>query len=142
MADSWLKPSVPTDCSEGIQSGEGFSAPGGPKSIIYWEQRATHNIEQIVLKILASVAAGHAPILTMVRRHLNEKPKISLVNFDKVNSRKNFTVLVHLMARTYTLLLNNQFTTKRDVYYENVSLFGNQARFDKALANLTCILEV
>lgn len=51
-------------------------------------------------------------------------------------------VLLRILNMIHELITTRKHTTKRDIYYSNVGLFGNQRRTDAAVENIACMLRV
>ncbi|GAV02040.1 hypothetical protein RvY_12653 [Ramazzottius varieornatus] len=55
---------------------------------------------------------------------------------------RRFAIIVSLLKRVRTLLGDDSYATKRDLFYENVGLFGHQRQVDQAIDTMTLILRV
>lgn len=58
------------------------------------------------------------------------------------NNGRTFTIYLFLLAQIKLLLDSRTITTKRDLYYKNVSLFGSQSVVDKAITIIASSLNV
>lgn len=63
------------------------------------------------------------------------------IKYDHKLSR-DFTHIVYMLARVYKLLMTNSICTKRELYYENTSLFEDQSQLDAVADKVCCLLDV
>nr|SVE73075.1 EOG090X09ZG [Ceriodaphnia reticulata] len=56
--------------------------------------------------------------------------------------RRKCLLLFHLLAKSHALLRTNTSSTKRDIYYEDVSVWGNQTALDKTVTQMTRLLNL
>ena len=129
---------------EGLElSVNGGNEEALPTTRMEWESTdpsvAVQNIERIVKSVVRSLEREEYPVL--VRRHPVTR-KTTNVDFRRSVSRSNFAMLLHLMEKSYTLISQSQTATKRDIYYEDVSLYGNQNRLDSAISDVCSIIQV
>jgi hypothetical protein len=68
--------------------------------------------------------------------------EVTKVKFSARASRKKFALLMHLMAKVYNMIHKKQTCTKRELFYENVRLYGTQARLERSLQDLCLVLKV
>lgn len=64
------------------------------------------------------------------------------ISLENRMSLKRYTVTLACLTHVYVLLQTKQFSTKRDIYYNNVNLFKSQLTVDDAIANVCCMLNV
>lgn len=58
------------------------------------------------------------------------------------NTSRTFAIYLFLLSQIKQLLDSHTVTTKRDLYYKNVALFGNQSTVDKAIDTIAASLNV
>lgn len=76
----------------------------------------------------------------MSQRKVDQKFKtISLTN---KSSERHFTVVIHVLCEIYKLLSQNSTCTKRELYYLDVELMKNMATVDRALNDISMLLNV
>lgn len=64
------------------------------------------------------------------------------INFSNKNSERTFTITTVIMCEVYNMLSRNILCTKRELYYRDVELFGNQSNVNRALDTLCAMLNV
>lgn len=64
------------------------------------------------------------------------------ISFGNKNTQKSFAVMVVVMCEVYQLLSRGTTCTKRELYYRDVELFGNQESVNKAVNDLCAMLNV
>ena len=64
------------------------------------------------------------------------------ISFGNKNTEKSFAVMVVLMCEIYKMLSQDSTCTKRELYYRDVELFGNQETVNRAVNNLCAMLNV
>nr|SVE93755.1 EOG090X09ZG [Scapholeberis mucronata] len=88
-------------------------------------------IESYIELIVAAISRGEWPLELPVYGS-DEKMIWRLPT-----QRRKCLLLFHLLAKSHALLRTNASSTKRDIYYEDVSLWGNQAALDNLVTQLT-----
>ncbi|KAK9510505.1 hypothetical protein O3M35_005278 [Rhynocoris fuscipes] len=64
------------------------------------------------------------------------------IKFSSRKSQEEFAIIIHLLGKIYLLLTTQKTCTKRELYYQNVELVGNQKRIDSAIDKISCLLKV
>ncbi|XP_006921999.1 meiotic recombination protein SPO11 isoform X2 [Pteropus alecto] len=64
------------------------------------------------------------------------------IKSDSPKSVKNFALILKVLSVIYKLVQSNTYATKRDIYYTDNQLFGNQAVVDNIVDNISCMLKV
>ncbi|XP_052037547.1 meiotic recombination protein SPO11 isoform X2 [Apodemus sylvaticus] len=57
-------------------------------------------------------------------------------------SVKKFALILKILSMIYKLIQSNTYATKRDIYYTDSQLFGNQAAVDSIIDDISCMLKV
>ena len=65
-----------------------------------------------------------------------------LISYNNKASQRPFTIIVSVMCDIYKRLARNLTCTKREIYYRDVDLFGNQETVNKAIDSLCAMFEV
>ncbi|CAG8788015.1 34115_t:CDS:10, partial [Racocetra persica] len=113
-------------------------------------------IESMVEKLLSNISNGTPPILQTVsnvkRRECHTEYDIQSGtlrrknnNFKDVSFLKNprgFAIIIRILDICHELLIQDVTATKRDIYYKDVRLFGNQHTVDAAIDELACLFRV
>jgi meiotic recombination protein SPO11 len=113
-------------------------------------------IGDIVSSVIQQISDNKPPVLNHLNRStwqnvsydenvglcVNDAMKMTSVRFDSKQSIKKFTSMMKLLSMVYTLIQTDRYCTKRDLYYQDVVLFGNQPALDDALENISCMLQV
>ncbi|XP_070341529.1 meiotic recombination protein SPO11 isoform X2 [Equus asinus] len=64
------------------------------------------------------------------------------IKSDSPKSVKNFALILKILSMIYKLVQSNTYTTKRDIYYTDSQLFGNQTVVDSIVTDVSCMLKV
>ncbi|XP_019604125.1 meiotic recombination protein SPO11 isoform X2 [Rhinolophus sinicus] len=64
------------------------------------------------------------------------------IKSDSPKSVKNFALILKILSMIYKLVQSNTYATKRDIYYTDSQLFGNQAIVDNIINDVSCMLKV
>ncbi|XP_021049598.1 meiotic recombination protein SPO11 isoform X3 [Mus pahari] len=75
---------------------------------------------------------------------LQMKPQCTTrkIRSDSPRSVKKFALILKILSMIYKLIQSNTYATKRDIYYTDSQLFGNQAAVDSAIDDISCMLKV
>ncbi|CAM1319925.1 SPO11 (predicted) [Pycnogonum litorale] len=73
---------------------------------------------------------------------LKANPSCSVIKFSNPSSLRRIKLLVKLMSKMYELIQNNRYSTKRDLYYEDPQLYGNQKTVDDGIDDISCLLNI
>ncbi|XP_067143266.1 meiotic recombination protein SPO11 isoform X2 [Centruroides vittatus] len=55
---------------------------------------------------------------------------------------KRFALILHILAKIYHLIQTNTYSTKREIYYQNINLFGSQNTLNTIIDDISCLLKV
>ncbi|CAG8464930.1 698_t:CDS:2, partial [Acaulospora morrowiae] len=115
-------------------------------------------IESMIEKIISELAIGNVPVIHSVsnanRSHsgydvrngaIRRKTKnldIRQISFLSSKGPRGFAVFIRILDICHELLVQNITATKRDVFYKDVQLFGNQHTVDVAIDELACLFRV
>uniref|UniRef100_A0A8C6I7F3 DNA topoisomerase (ATP-hydrolyzing) n=1 Tax=Mus spicilegus TaxID=10103 RepID=A0A8C6I7F3_MUSSI len=64
------------------------------------------------------------------------------IRSDSPKSVKKFALILKVLSMIYKLIQSDTYATKRDIYYTDSQLFGNQAVVDSAIDDISCMLKV
>ncbi|XP_075032590.1 meiotic recombination protein SPO11 [Mixophyes fleayi] len=113
-------------------------------------------IEKIIQGVLESLSRNEAPILTVENRskwtniefnnavglQMVENCTTRKVRSDCPKSAKRFALTMKILSVIYRLVHTDTYATKRDVYYENVQLYGSQNIVDNIVTDISCMLKI
>ncbi|XP_060237284.1 meiotic recombination protein SPO11 isoform X1 [Meriones unguiculatus] len=113
-------------------------------------------IENIIQDIIKSLARNEVPAFTIDNRSSWENimfedsvglqmiPQCTTkkVKSDSLKSVKKFALILKILSMIYKLIQSNTYATKRDIYYTDSQLFGNQATVDNIIDDISCMLKV
>ncbi|XP_051041405.1 meiotic recombination protein SPO11 [Phodopus roborovskii] len=64
------------------------------------------------------------------------------IRSDSPKSIKKFALILKILSMIYKLVQTNTYATKRDIYYTDSQLFGNQTSVDNIVDDISCMLKV
>ncbi|KAG8513360.1 Meiotic recombination protein SPO11, partial [Galemys pyrenaicus] len=64
------------------------------------------------------------------------------IRSDSPKSVKKFALILKILSMIYKLVQSNTYATKRDIYYMDSQLFGNQTIVDNIINDISCMLKV
>ncbi|KAM9589972.1 meiotic recombination protein SPO11 isoform 3-T3 [Trichechus inunguis] len=64
------------------------------------------------------------------------------IKSDSPKSVQNFALVLKILSMIYKLVQSNTYATKRDIYYTDSQLFGNQTVVDNIINDISCLLKV
>ncbi|XP_006839219.1 PREDICTED: meiotic recombination protein SPO11 isoform X2 [Chrysochloris asiatica] len=64
------------------------------------------------------------------------------VKSDSPKSAQNFALILKILSMIYKLVQSDTYATKRDIYYTDCQLFGNQTVVDNIINDISCMLKV
>ncbi|XP_054706575.1 meiotic recombination protein SPO11-like [Uloborus diversus] len=70
---------------------------------------------------------------------MKEKPTMTTIGVSSVSCRR-MVLMLHILTKIYKLIETNTYKTKRELYYEDVTLFKKQAIVDNILDDISCML--
>ncbi|XP_038606576.1 meiotic recombination protein SPO11 [Tachyglossus aculeatus] len=139
------------ECLTKSLEGDGGEAPRPPSS-----SEVLASIENIIQEVIKSLARNEAPVLILENRSSWENIKfedsIGLQMVSHCSTRKvksdssvttqKFALILKMLSVVYKLVQSNTYATKRDIYYTNIQLFGNQSVVDNIISDISCMLKV
>ncbi|KAM8946280.1 meiotic recombination protein SPO11 [Pelodytes ibericus] len=113
-------------------------------------------IDKIIQGILDSLLKDQAPVLTLDNRsswsnvEFNHAVGLQMVKHstkrkvksDSPKSAKRFGLILKILSVIYKLVQSNTFATKRDIYYNDVQLYGSQTVVDNIIDDVSCMLRM
>ncbi|XP_068928873.1 meiotic recombination protein SPO11 isoform X1 [Petaurus breviceps papuanus] len=114
------------------------------------------SIENIIQDIITSLARNEAPFLTLDNRsnwkNIKFEDSVGLqmiphcttkkIKSDSAQSAQRFALILKILSMIYKLVQSNTYATKRDIYYTDIQLFGNQSVVDNIINDISCMLKV
>ncbi|KAM9065317.1 meiotic recombination protein SPO11 isoform 3-T3 [Sarcophilus harrisii] len=64
------------------------------------------------------------------------------IKSDSAQSAQRFALILKILSMIYKLVQSNTYATKRDIYYTDIQLFGNQSVVDNIINDISCMLKV
>ncbi|XP_004620321.2 meiotic recombination protein SPO11 isoform X2 [Sorex araneus] len=64
------------------------------------------------------------------------------IRSDSTKSVKKFALILKILSMIYKLVQSNTYATKRDIYYTDSQLFGNQTVVDNIINDISCMLKL
>ncbi|XP_058542033.1 meiotic recombination protein SPO11 isoform X3 [Neofelis nebulosa] len=137
-----------------LRRGGGEPADGGTRLASSSEVLAS--IESVIQDVITSLARNKAPVFTIDNRSSWENIKFEdsvglqmvphctrrKIKSDSPKSVKNFALILKILSIIYKLVQSNTYATKRDIYYTDSQLFGNQTVVDNIINDISCMLKV
>ncbi|XP_010627109.1 meiotic recombination protein SPO11 isoform X3 [Fukomys damarensis] len=114
------------------------------------------SIENIIQDIVTSLARNEAPAFIIDNRSSWENIKFEdtvglqmvshcttrKIKSDSPKSVQKFALILKILSMIYKLVQSNTYATKRDIYYTDSQLFGNQTVVDNIIDDISCMLKV
>ncbi|XP_048203467.1 meiotic recombination protein SPO11 isoform X1 [Perognathus longimembris pacificus] len=114
------------------------------------------SIEHTIQDIITSLARNEAPAFTIDNRATWENIKFEdavglqmvphcatrKIKSDSPKSVQKFALILKILSMIYKLVQSNTYATKRDIYYTDSQLFGNQTTVDNIIDDISCMLKV
>ncbi|KAM4623140.1 meiotic recombination protein SPO11-like [Discoglossus pictus] len=122
----------------------------------YLSSQVLAAIENIIQGVLESLAKNQAPVLTFDNRsswaNIEFSKTVGLqmmkdcitrkVRSDSPKSAQKFALMLKILSVIYKLVQTNTYATKRDIYYDNVQLYGTQIIVDSIINDISCMLKM
>ncbi|NP_001008200.1 meiotic recombination protein SPO11 [Xenopus tropicalis] len=113
-------------------------------------------IERIIQGITESLSKNEAPVLTLDNRtnwaniEFNHLVGLQIakhcttrkVRSNCAKSAQKFALMLKVLSVIYKLVQTDTYTTKRDIYYNDVQLYGSQTVVDNIVSDLSCMLKI
>ncbi|CAI9597130.1 unnamed protein product [Staurois parvus] len=113
-------------------------------------------IEGIVQGVLESLSKNEAPVLTMDNRsswtNIEFNYSVGLQMVKDCSTRKirsdcprsalHFALTMKILSVIYKLVQTDTYATKRDIFYDNVQLYGSQRTVDSIITDISCMLKI
>uniref|UniRef100_A0A2K6G234 DNA topoisomerase (ATP-hydrolyzing) n=1 Tax=Propithecus coquereli TaxID=379532 RepID=A0A2K6G234_PROCO len=64
------------------------------------------------------------------------------IKSDSPKSVQKFALILKILSTIYKLVQSNTYATKRDIYYTDSQLFGNQTVVDNIISDISCMLKM
>ncbi|XP_027279066.1 meiotic recombination protein SPO11 isoform X2 [Cricetulus griseus] len=136
--------------------GAGESPAGAARARPASSSEVLTSIENIIQDIIKSLARNEVPAFTIDNRsrweNITFEDSVGLqlipqcttrkIKSDSPKSVKKFALILKILSMIYKLVQSNTYATKRDIFYTNSQLFGNQASVDNIIDDISCMLKV
>ncbi|XP_005805735.1 meiotic recombination protein SPO11 [Xiphophorus maculatus] len=113
-------------------------------------------IEDVILGIMTSLSRDEVPILVLPNRsswanisfdsavglQMRSGHSVTSIRSDCSSSVTKFAQILKILSVIYRLVQSNSYATKRDIYYNNIQLFGSQRTVDSIIDDISCMLKV
>ncbi|NXI36491.1 SPO11 protein, partial [Galbula dea] len=113
-------------------------------------------IENVIQDVFKSLAQNKAPVLTLAKRsdwrNIEFKDSVGLqmiphcttkqIRSDCPRSATKFALMLKILSMIYRMVQSNTYATKRDIYYSDTLLFGNQTVVDNIIDDISCMLKI
>uniref|UniRef100_A0A8C9DD59 Meiotic recombination protein SPO11 n=1 Tax=Prolemur simus TaxID=1328070 RepID=A0A8C9DD59_PROSS len=130
--------------------------PSGGGTRLASSSEVLASIENIIQDIITSLARNEAPAFTIDDRSSWENIKFEdsvglqmvshcttrKIKSDSPKSVQKFALILKILSMIYKLVQSNTYATKRDIYYTDSQLFGNQTIVDNIISDISCMLKV
>ncbi|VCX30566.1 unnamed protein product [Gulo gulo] len=137
-----------------LRRGGGEPAGGGTR--LASSSEVLGSIESVIQDVITSVARNEAPAFTIDNRSSWENIKFEdsvglqmashcttrKIKSDSLKSVKKFALILKILSMIYKLVQSNTYATKRDIYYTDSQLFGNQTVVDNIINDISCMLKM
>ncbi|XP_032206150.1 meiotic recombination protein SPO11 isoform X2 [Mustela erminea] len=134
----------------------GGGEPAGRGTRLASSSEVLGSIESVIQGIITSVARNEAPAFTIDNRSSWENIKFEdsvglqmashcttrKIKSDSLKSVKKFALILKILSMIYKLVQSNTYATKRDIYYTDSQLFGNQTVVDNIINDISCMLKM
>ncbi|CAJ0959481.1 unnamed protein product, partial [Ranitomeya imitator] len=118
--------------------------------------RVVAAIDKIVQEVLESLSKDEAPALTVENRsnwnnieftelvglQMAKNCTTRKVRSDCPKSAQRFALTMKILSVIYKLVHTDTYATKRDIFYENVQLYGSQTTVDNIVTDISCMLKI
>ncbi|KAG8447106.1 hypothetical protein GDO86_014529 [Hymenochirus boettgeri] len=113
-------------------------------------------IESKVQEIMESLSKNQPPVFTLENRsswtniEFNESVGLQMVEncttrkvrSDNAKSAHRFGLILKVLSVIYKLVQSDTYATKRDIYYNDVQLYGSQTVLDNIINDVSCMLKI
>ncbi|KAM6147803.1 meiotic recombination protein SPO11 isoform 1-T1 [Erethizon dorsatum] len=134
----------------------GGQEPPGQGTRVASSSEVLASIENIIQDIVTSLARKEAPAFIIDNRSSWENIKFEdtvglqmvshcttrKIRSDSPKSVQKFALILKILSMIYKLVQSNTYATKRDIYYTDSQLFGNQTVVDNIIDDISCMLKI
>ncbi|XP_034288963.1 meiotic recombination protein SPO11 isoform X1 [Pantherophis guttatus] len=113
-------------------------------------------IENVIEDVIMSLSKNKAPILIFRNRsdwgniHFTEAVGLQMISncttqqirSDSPKSAPKFALCFKILSIIYKMVQTNTYATKRDIFYTDTVLFGNQRVVDNIINDISCMLKI
>uniref|UniRef100_A0A670XVR3 DNA topoisomerase (ATP-hydrolyzing) n=1 Tax=Pseudonaja textilis TaxID=8673 RepID=A0A670XVR3_PSETE len=114
------------------------------------------SIENVIEDVIMSLSKNKAPILILRNRsdwgniHFTEAVGFQMISncttqqirSDSPKSATKFALCLKILSIIYKMVQTNTYATKRDIFYTDTVLFGNQRVVDNIINDISCMLKI
>lgn len=114
------------------------------------KEKVKATIEAMVLNIIDAIVNKQPVLLERPRSITNVRDKVKVERNPELSTKmifgtrstRTFAMQMYCMSLVYRMVQQEQTSTVRDLYYENMNFFGNQNRLSNAMSDLSLLLKV
>ncbi|KAK9404832.1 SPO11: Meiotic recombination protein SPO11 [Crotalus adamanteus] len=113
-------------------------------------------IENVIEDVIMNLSKNKAPILILRNRsdwgniHFTEAVGLQMISnsttqqirSDSPKSAPKFALFLKILSIIYKMIQTNTYATKRDIFYTDTVLFGNQRVVDNIINDVSCMLKI
>ncbi|XP_067324310.1 meiotic recombination protein SPO11 [Anolis sagrei] len=113
-------------------------------------------IENVIEDVIICLSRNEAPVLILKNRsnweNIQFKDSVGLQLATNCTTRKircncpksatNFALFLKIFSIVYKMVQTNIYATKRDIFYTDTVLFGNQKVVDDIITDISCMLKI
>ncbi|XP_076103816.1 meiotic recombination protein SPO11-like isoform X1 [Mytilus galloprovincialis] len=134
---------------------ENYKPANIPKRILS-KADVLQKIQTVMNDVMGQMSSGESPTMKHINRSTWENisfkeniglqmvndPKMTTVRYESPQSTKKFALMIKVMSIMFTLVQTDKYCTKRDLFYQDPTFFGNQMAVDEAVDNISCMLQI
>ncbi|XP_018093184.1 meiotic recombination protein SPO11 [Xenopus laevis] len=87
---------------------------------------------------LCDVDKFNQTVLLQMKKHCTTRK----VRSDCAKAAPKFTLMLKVLSVIYRLVQSDTYATKRDIYYNEVQLYGSQTVVDNIISDISCMLKI
>ncbi|OCT60197.1 hypothetical protein XELAEV_18046215mg [Xenopus laevis] len=85
-----------------------------------------------------SITRFNQTVLLQMKKHCTTRK----VRSDCAKAAPKFTLMLKVLSVIYRLVQSDTYATKRDIYYNEVQLYGSQTVVDNIISDISCMLKI
>ncbi|KAM5135860.1 meiotic recombination protein SPO11 [Mantella aurantiaca] len=146
----------PQSRQQALRNGGHWCAAGYQYEFVCVSPQIIAAIEKIVQGVVESLSRDEAPVLTVentstwtniefsdsVGLHVVKDCSTRKIRSDCPQSALHFALTMKILSVIYKLVQTETYATKRDIFYDNVQLYGSQRTVDSIITEISCMLKI